>query len=163
MGWLIELPPSREDLMDLVYRIIKSLVHWLNLSAQKSEQEEKIDPTIEDQIWCVVANVRPTRFYGEDAEVRSGTKHFAPGAKVHCFPQLWGDGYEQIKVVGRHRGSHKFVTMIIHSEWLENWRVKMIYSPEVIRRFEGKWDASDKSKERAEYIVDFMTKRQMST
>jgi hypothetical protein len=111
-------------------------------------------------VWCLVANVVESRNYGETGEVRSGTKHFPPGAKVYCFPMLWGDGYERVKVVGRHRGSHRYVTMIVRSEHLTNWRAKLIYSPEVIRRLEGHWDGSAKSKEEAENYVRCMQRRE---
>lgn len=75
---------------------------------------------------------------------------------------LWGDGYEKIKVVARHRGSHQFVTMVIRSSWLTNWRVKMVYSPHVIREFRemgASWDGSGKSKRLAERIVESMRAR----
>lgn len=83
-------------------------------------------------IWCVVANVTEVQIFGETQETQIGTKHFSPGTKVYCFPPLWGDGYENIKVIGRHRGSRKLITMIIPSKRLENWRVKYVYHPHVI-------------------------------
>jgi hypothetical protein len=107
-------------------------------------------------VWCVVANVVTERPYGPGgAEKRPGTKHFRPRAKVYCFPALWGDGYDQIKVVGRHRGSNRYVTMIIKSAWLENWRAKLVYSPDVIRRLDGKWNATEQSRLEAEAIVQY--------
>lgn len=44
------------------------------------------------------------------------------------MPVQWGDGYEKIKVVGRHRGSHQYVTMVMQARWLTNWRAKLVYS-----------------------------------
>lgn len=89
-------------------------------------------------VWCLVANVVEERTCGPDGtETWHGTKHFAPGAKIYCFPAQWGDGYEQIRVVGRHRGSRRFVTMIVKSRWLTNWRVQLVYSPAVIERLDG--------------------------
>ena len=87
--------------------------------------------------------------------MRRGTKHFSPGAKVYCFHALWGDGYEHVQVVGRHRGSHRYFKMIVSSRYLINWRVELVYSPHVIREFEGHWDGSEKSKELAEKIVSW--------
>ena len=37
-------------------------------------------------------------------------------------------------VIGRRRGPKQFVTMIISSVWVENWRAKVVYNPEVLRR-----------------------------
>lgn len=85
--------------------------------------------------WCLVGNIIEERPYGPGGqEVRRGTKHFAPGTKVYCLPAQWGDGYEQILVIGRHRGSKKWVTMVISSDWVTNWRAKLVYEPAVLRR-----------------------------
>jgi hypothetical protein len=108
-------------------------------------------------VWCVVGNIVAERPYGPGgAEVRAGTAHFAPGAKVYCFPPLWGDGYENIRVVGRHRGSHRWVTMIVRSAWITSWRAKLVYSPSVLDRLSGFWDETEASKERAQAIADDM-------
>ena len=85
--------------------------------------------------WCLIGNIVDERSYGEGGlERRRGTKHFAPGAKVYCLPVQWGDGYDQIIVIGRHRGSKHFKTMIISSAWVTSWRAKVVYNPEVLRR-----------------------------
>lgn len=110
-------------------------------------------------IWCVVANVINEHPFGEGKEIKRGTKHFPAGAKVYCFPVLWGDGYERIKVVGHHRGSHKLITLVMLSNLLENWRVKMVYSPQVIKRLQEHWDGSTESKEIAANIVAEMKNR----
>ena len=112
-----------------------------------------------DSVWCVVANVVKERAVGQGGtEPRSGTKHFRLGTLVYCPTVLWGDGYENIKVVARHRGSHRYVTLVIRSSWLTNWRVKQVFSPHVIREFRAmgaSWDGSAKSKRLAEQIVVF--------
>jgi hypothetical protein len=112
-----------------------------------------------NQIWCVVANVVHEHRVGESREIRRGTKHFSPGAKVYCYPPLWGDGYENIKVIGHHRGSHKLVTMVMPSQWLEKWRVKMVYSPQIIQRMRDHWDGSKRSEEAASRIVEGLARR----
>jgi hypothetical protein len=102
----------------------------------------------------MVGNIVEERPYGPGGkETRRGTKHFAPGTRVYCFPPLWGDGYEQIKVVGRHRGSSRLVTMVIPSKWVVNRRAKLVYSPAVIRRLEGHWDGSAYSRHLAEQLA----------
>lgn len=85
--------------------------------------------------WCLVGNIVSERAYGPGGQMtRRGTKHFPAGAKVYCLPGQWGDGYDQIIVIGRHRGSHTFRTMIIDSAWVTHWRAQVVYSPEVLRR-----------------------------
>lgn len=106
-------------------------------------------------VWCVVANVMREHAFGPGgAERRRGTKHFQPGAKVYCFPALWGDDYEDVQVVGRHRATHRYVTMIVPSRWLTNWRVELVYSPYVISALDGYWDGTAASKLLAHDIVD---------
>ena len=83
--------------------------------------------------WCIVANVAHERSYGPGgAETRRGTKHFAPGAKVYIVDFFWGMGAENVTVVGRHRKSHRYITLAIRSRWLVNWRVELVYSPYVV-------------------------------
>ena len=112
--------------------------------SQTDSAGKKVEP-----IWCLVANVASETEYGESKEKRSGIKHFPAGAKVYCFPPLWGDGYERIKVIGRHRGSHQFATMIVPSKHLTNWRAKLIYSPYLTEQLKAHWDAGEKSKDLA--------------
>jgi hypothetical protein len=84
--------------------------------------------------WCLVGNIVQKRPFGEGGLiVKQGTKHFPPGAKVYCLPVRWGDGYEQIVVIGRHRGSHRYCTMIVSCHHITNWRPQLVYSPEVHR------------------------------
>lgn len=121
------------------------------------ESEKPVSP-----VWCMVGNIVDQRPYGPGGrEHRSGTKHFRPGAKVYCFPPLWGDGYDKIRVIGHHRKSNELVTMVIRSKWVENRRAELVYSPAIIRRFEGRWDGSLKSRMLAEELAgsDFVSRR----
>src|SRR5262245_28275215 len=105
-------------------------------------------------VWCMVGNIVEERPYGPGGqERRSGTKHFRAGAKIYCFPPLWGDGYRKIKVVGHHRMSNKLVTMVIDSKWIINRRAELVYSPSVIRRFDGRWDGTVRSRMIAETLA----------
>jgi hypothetical protein len=72
---------------------------------------------------------------------------------------LWGDGYANIKVVGRHRGSQRYVTMIIRSAWVRNWRAELVYSPTLIDILSDKWDGSEGAKKLAESIAEEMNAR----
>jgi hypothetical protein len=138
-------PPLRadDDVDDLIARG-KALV------ADQAMDEGRDSPAV----WSVVANVAEEQPFGPGGtDIRRGTKHFAPGAKVYCFPALWGDGYEAIQVVGHHRASHRFVTMVMPSKRLTNWRVDLVYSPHVIAELSGHWDGTVASKRLAEDIV----------
>lgn len=124
------------------------------------ESEKSASP-----VWCMVGNIvgqHPSGPGGQ--EQRSGTKHFRPGAKVYCFPPLWGDGYKKVKVIGHHRKSNQLVTMVILSKWIENRRAELVYSPSIIRRFGGRWDGSMRSRMLAEDLAgsDFVYRRKRS-
>jgi hypothetical protein len=90
------------------------------------------EPTV-TPVWCPVANVVAERCSGPgDVEVRRGTRHFAPGAKVYCTPiyYYWSDS---LVVVGRHRGSHRYATLVVRRQWLTNIHIELVYSSHVIR------------------------------
>jgi hypothetical protein len=125
------------------------------------EQLREIETaTMVGPVWCPVANMVRERPYGPGGrEIRRGSKRFAPGAKLYCYPALWGDGYEQIQVIGRHRATHRYVKMIVNEKWLINWRVQLAYSPHVIRELWPGWDGTEQSRGQAQEIVDFMTAR----
>ena len=83
--------------------------------------------------WCAVANVVENRPYGPGGtEIRHGTKHFAPGAKVYLVTGYWGMGGESVTVIGRHRRTHRFITITLRSDYLQAWRTELAYSPAVI-------------------------------
>jgi len=83
--------------------------------------------------WCLVGNIRESHSFGpKGLEHRAGTKHFSPGTKVFCLPARWGDGYEKIVAIGRHRGSKLFSKMVIRADWVTNWRAAVVYHPAVL-------------------------------
>lgn len=109
-------------------------MNWLfHLFRRKTEQNVRGRQTQ----WCLVGNIAENENHASnDGSVRTGTKHFSSRTKVYAFPAQWGDGYEKIVVVGRHRGSKNFVTMVIRSDSVTNWRAKVVYNPEMLRRLQ---------------------------
>jgi hypothetical protein len=130
----------------LLNKILSLVKMLLNNSREEDKEKDKA-------IWCVVANIVDEHSFGESKEIKKGTKHFSKGTKVYCFPPLWGDGYEKIQVIGHHKGSHRYVKMVVASKLLINWRVKLVYSPFVISEMNGYWDNSLSSKKMAETLV----------
>jgi hypothetical protein len=88
--------------------------------------------------WCLVGNIVEERPYGEGGkEIRRGTKHFAPGAKVYCLPAVYTKfGGEPLFAIGRHRKSGRFISILIRPDWVTNLRAKLVYHPEVLRRID---------------------------
>lgn len=92
--------------------------------------------------WCVVANVASETAHGEGGQdARQGLKHFAPGAKVWVLPPQWGDGGENVFVIGRHRGRSqgRLARMVVDRHYLTNFRVRGVYSPVVYRELVRPW------------------------
>jgi hypothetical protein len=87
--------------------------------------------------WGVVANVVDEHLSGEDLQLRHGLKHFAAGAKVWVSAVWNGDGGARRWVVGRHRGSPRYIRIIIEARHLNNARVKPVYSPGLLRLLES--------------------------
>lgn len=133
-------------------------------------EPEQITP-----VWCIAANMVYERDYGPGGqEKRSGTRHFAPGAKLYIVDFFWGMAGENCTVVGHHRKSRRYITIVTQSKWLANWRVELVYSPYVIKEVvkhttykppnvtifglwtlpeDPDWASSKAAKERAEEIV----------
>ena len=84
--------------------------------------------------WCLVGNIVEEHEFGEDKEIKPGTKHFVGGAKVCLAPAQWGDGYEKIVVIGVARKSRKYIEVVMQEKYIENFRMQKIYKPAIVRR-----------------------------
>ena len=84
--------------------------------------------------WCLVGNIVQEHAYGEKREIKYGTKHFSRGTKVYLAPVQWGDGYEYIVVIGLPRYGNKYIEVIMRSAYIENYRMKKVYKPAVLKR-----------------------------
>ncbi len=83
--------------------------------------------------WGLVGNIKQEREYGEDHEIRTGTKCFSGGAKVYIAPVQWGDGGENVVVIGVPRYGKRNIEIITRSNYIENYRMKKVYKPEIIK------------------------------
>ncbi len=84
--------------------------------------------------WALVGNVVDENVYGEESEIRHGTKHFSPGAKVYMAPPNWGDGYEKIRVIGMSRPHHRYEHIIMESRLIDfdTLRIQKVYNPTIL-------------------------------
>lgn len=103
--------------------------------------------------YAVAANVRRELPYGPGAvEIRRGTKHFPPGGKVWLVQPRWDWGHGRVIAVGRHRRSPRYACVIVPVWHLENFRVRALYSPAVVRRLNsassslGPWPSADEAR-----------------
>ena len=107
--------------------------------------------------WCLVGNVVKEHEFGEDKEIRYGTKQFRGGTKVYLAPVQWGDGYECVIVIGMARNTHKYIEVIMRSKYIENFRMQRVYKPAIVKRMldsEHRWwcDSEDDRKDIIEYL-----------
>lgn len=99
--------------------------------------ESKVSPAEEVESndgWCLVGNIIEEHPHGEQHEIKRGSKHFSPGTKVYCLPPQWGDGYEKAVVIGLRRGSRSWVTVVMPTSQITNWRAKVVYKPSLLKR-----------------------------
>jgi len=98
-------------------------------------------------IWCLVGNIVEKHEYGENHEIKYGTKHFSRNTKVYCFKERKGN--YNIKVIGLHRKSRKYTCIIMPLKLITNWRLQKVYSPVVLKLMQSgySWTNSDEDKE----------------
>jgi len=87
---------------------------------------------------AIVANVIDEHYWGANKEIKKGTKHFRPGAKVYCVFMYGGLAHENVRVLGKPRKSFRLVDIVIRREYLKNFRVQKVYSRQVMA-FLGKY------------------------
>lgn len=109
-------------------------------------------------IWCLVGNLLNEGLYNNRGFelLFNGTKQFKPGAKLFSSPFVWGDGYERIRVIGRAKDTNKFISIIIESKFITNWRKQKVYIPFVLRRNSQERDQWDSSVESSRIIDEML-------
>ncbi|GGF90244.1 ankyrin repeat domain-containing protein [Paenibacillus abyssi] len=127
------------------------------LMKKSSERMEQLPP----YIWCLVGNIVEKRYCGEKREIRRGTKKFTPNTKVYCFPPLWGDGYEEIQVIGRLKNRKNLGVIITSSKYIRNWRLQKVFQSFVVKTMQerGGWDATEQSKKMIENMLVWLPSR----
>lgn len=108
--------------------------------------------------WCLAGNIVESHEYGEGHEIRVGTKQFGPGTKVYIAPAQWGDGYENVCVIGKPRRKRPLIEVVIKMDLIENFRLKKVFQPAVLKRMEKSpyswWGSTDESRERILELIE---------
>ncbi|MEL6660287.1 MAG: hypothetical protein AAFR36_27725, partial [Bacteroidota bacterium] len=126
--------------------------------------EEYIEPDYDegnDSEFCIVGNIVDKHFYGEEKEVKSGTKHFRPNAKVYCFPEFGGAAHENMLVIGQPRKSRKLIKVVILTKRIKNFRLKAIYKPSILGHirvcgFYNHWKEGRENREDINRFIDYL-------
>ncbi len=122
-----------------------------------AESYEKYMENGHNWCWCLVGNVVQEHEFGEKHEIKYGTKHFSFGTKVFLAPAQWGDGYENITVIGLPRHGHRYIEIITRSEYIENDRLTKVYKPAILKlmcssRYRWWGDTENDREEIKEYL-----------
>ncbi len=96
--------------------------------------------------WCLVGNIVEKHEFGEAHELKYGTKHFRPGAKVFINLVYGGMGHEHILVIGVPRHMKNYIEVVIRRKFVCNFRVQRVYKPAVLKMMsDSDWDWRDNS------------------
>ena len=110
--------------------------------------------------WCLVGNIRETRECGEDKEIRYGTKHFSGGTKVYLAPAQWGDGYENVVVIGKPRHKKGFIEIVLRLKYMTNFRLQKVFDPHLLNRMDKSkyswWENRDTDRELIEKMLQWV-------
>jgi hypothetical protein len=100
-------------------------------------------------VYCLVGNIIDKHEFGENKEIRYGTKHFAPGTKVYCYPGMYSND-ERVYVVGKPRKTFKLIKVIMPTKYITNFRLKRIYDKRIIKDMilDGGWHSFSNPEER---------------
>ena len=87
--------------------------------------------------YILVGNIIDKHCFGENKEIRSGTKHFRAGAKVYLLPEYGGNGHNEIPVYGLPRKRKKKILITMRSSMIKNVRVKKTFDRKVIQKIDN--------------------------
>ena len=110
--------------------------------------------------WCLVGNIVEEHEFGEEHEIKKGTKQFSSGTKVYLAPVQWGDGYEKVIVIGIARGSRKYIEVVMQKKYIENFRMQKVFKPTIMKRMiESEnywWSDSDDDREKIIGYLEYL-------
>ena len=109
------------------------------LTKELIEKTEKVE--LPSSLVCLAGNIVDEHTYGKDNQIVHGTKHFSPGTKVYCYYVTGGDGFQRFYACGKLRGRRSYITVVMDSKYIENFRATVVYSPSLIRKLlhDGVW------------------------
>ena len=110
--------------------------------------------------WCLVGNIVGAHEFGEEHEIRYGTKHFSVGTKVYVYPEFPGMGNENIVVIGIPRNKRDFIEVVVRRRSVENFRCKKVFGPAVLKRMDNSkyswwWGNSEEDRNRIIQCVHY--------
>jgi hypothetical protein len=113
-------------------------------------------PDKRDFVWCPTAEVINAHV-ARKPYIRRGTKDFAPGTRVYCFPVHQGYGYHKVVVTGIRRKGKKYVKVLMSPKYLKKWKVIKVYGKSLMKQLKsGGWSDNDMDRFRVEMMVSWL-------
>lgn len=129
--------------------MIRKLIARLFSTKGKDEQND-VSKNSEEFVWSLVGNIVDEHEFGEEKEIRRGTKHFSPGTKVYCIPEFGGLGHERITAIGIPRKSSRNIKVVLPSKLITNWRTKKVFHRHILALLTDNWNWRDNEKSKKE-------------
>lgn len=102
-------------------------------------------------LWCLAGNIVDSHEYGMEHEIRHGTRHFPPGAKVYLLPVYPGMGLHKVSAIGIPRHKRGYIEVVIPIRYVNNFRLQKVFKPAVVQRMKISdftwWGNSDKDRD----------------
>ena len=112
--------------------------------------------------WCLVGNIVNAHEFGENHEMKYGTKHFSSGTKVFINLIYGGMGHEQVLVIGIPRHRHNYIEVVIPRKYVENLRIQKVFKKNVLERMKKSdwkwWGKTDDDRENILKALEWLNK-----
>lgn len=122
----------------------------MNKMCDQSPNTQPVNP-----IWAVSARIVEERSYGPGGEeTKRGTRKFRARQKVYLQDVFWGSGGADVTVIGRHHGKHRFISNVMPTRHLTNFRAELVYSPTIIERIQYGYTPKEKRRTLTQSDID---------
>ena len=109
-----------------------------------------------DWQWCLVGNIVEHE-YGEQHELRNGTKQFRPNANVFINMVFGGMAHDSILVIGTPKHSCNYIEIVIARKCVGNFRLQKVFKPIVLKRMnQSKWNWWGNTDSARDDIIQFL-------
>lgn len=111
-------------------KIMREMVDFIKAYQNEQNPRRPLEET--EWIYCLVGNIVPAHFYGENKEIKRGTNLFAANAKLYVFPRIGNWKHQHIRVVGIAKKDRKLIKARTKVSLITNWRLQKVYKKKVI-------------------------------
>jgi hypothetical protein len=120
-----------EEKKSIIYEgDIESLVEFLKEYQNHINPRRPLEET--EFVYCIVGNVVPSHYHGEEKEIIQGTKQFLANAKLFVLPRIGDYKKATAQVIGVSRKTKKYKLVYMPVRLITNWRLKKVYNKQII-------------------------------